>query len=377
MTKSLECAVIGAGAVGAAAAYHLARAGAAVTLFEQYPLLHDRGSSHGATRLFRLAYFERSDYAPLLRRSVEMWRDLEIASGERLFFQIGAFQAGAGDGVLIPGLLKTAAEHDLQVEKLSDREVSERFPWFNLPKDFAAVVEPQAGFILAEQAVRTHLEAARALGVRILAECKVRGWRSQRGRLTLETDNGDFRFDRVVVTPGAWANALLGDLGVDIRPVRKTLHWIAADDNRFKVAAGFTPFAIETKPAELFYGFPATDDDGVKVAFHSDGPAASSPESIDRTVSPEEDAPVVTALNSLAPGLPSAIYRRKVCLYEMSPDGHFIIDQHPDDERVVFAVGLSGHGFKFTPIIGEILSDLAIDGGTLSPIGFLRLNRFR
>ncbi|MFQ5563495.1 MAG: N-methyl-L-tryptophan oxidase [Parvularculaceae bacterium] len=376
MANSLECAIIGAGVAGAAAAYHLARAGAAATVFDQHPLLHDRGSSHGTTRLFRLAYFERPEYTPLLRRCVEKWRDLESASGERLFFQIGALLSGPENGRLISGVLKAAREHDLQIEKLTPGDFKERFPYFDPGANALAVVEPQAGFILAEQALRTHLEAARALGARLCPEEKVRGWRRRDDRLRLTTDKGEYAFDRIVVTPGAWANELLAGTGVNIRPVRKTIHWIAPGDARFTVASGFIPFAFETGAGGLFYGVPATDDEGVKLSIHSDGDAAAAPDDIEYAAGPQDDAPVLDALKTFAPGLPAAIRHRKVCIYEMSPDGDFVIDSHPDDARIVFAIGLSGHGFKFAPMIGEILADLALEGGTLSPTGFLSLKRF-
>lgn len=376
MTRSLKCAVIGAGAAGSAAAYHLARSGARVCVFEQYPLLHDRGSSHGSTRLFRVAYFEDPHYVPLLRRCIEMWRDLELTSGERLFFQIGALQVGHGDGVLIPGVLRTAKEYDLPIEKLTEHRAKERFPWFNLDKNTSAIVDCEAGFILAESAVRTHLEAARSLGAQICAEERVVNWCDSGKTLSLETDKDKYQFDRIIFTPGAWANRYLAELGINIQPVRKTVHWIAQGDERFRVGAGFIPFVIETKDSEILYGFPATDDAGVKIALHTGGENSDTPDNVNRIASIRDDEPVINALNTYAPGLPSIIQRRKTCLYEMSPDGHFIIDKHPDDNRVVFALGLSGHGFKFTPLIGAVMADLALKGGTLSPIGFLNLNRF-
>lgn len=373
MAKSLTCAVIGGGVIGAAAAYHLAGRAAHVHLFDQFDLFHMQGSSHGATRLFRMAYFEHPDYVPLLRRADEGWRALEAAAGETIFHRTGIFLSGPGDGALTAGTLKASEDHGLPIRRLTAHDVRSRFPWFDPPADFDMLTEPRAGVLRADRACAAFINGARACGAEISTGAKILGWSARPEGVEIATGEESHVFDRLVVAPGAWAASLLGDIGAQVKPLRKFLFWAACDD-QFAIDGAFLPFAIERRDGRVFYGVPAVDADGVKMGEHSGGVPLSAP---------EDDAPAGGAradlagfLEDLAPGLPHAITKEQTCLYAMSPDGHFIIDVHPDDSRVAFAAGFSGHGFKFAPVIGEALADLTFDGETLQEFDFLKLARF-
>lgn len=376
MTAKLKCAVIGAGAAGAAVAYALARRGADVHLFEQFSLFHDRGSSHGPTRLFRTAYFEHPDYVPILQRAEKLWRNLEAECGGALYDKTGVLMAGAPDSELIAGVRKAAADHGLELEALSRAQFSARFPWFSLDEKMEVLLEHDAGYVRADKTIAAFIEQAGKYGAQIHERSAVNAWNEKAGELFLDVNGERYAFDRLVIAPGAYAASLLGDIGAPVKPLRKTLFWTAAGDARFHHAKGFLPFAIQQSDGRFFYGFPAIDDDGVKVGEHTGGAAVDNP-SDDPPEAREQDRRDVAAfLKQHAPGLPATPGKEQSCLYEMSPDTHFMIDKHPADERVSFAAGLSGHGFKFAPVIGEALADLATKGETMPEFGFLKLSRF-
>ncbi len=359
--------------MGAAAAYALAERGAQTHLFEQFDLHHAKGSSHGASRLFRTAYFEHPDYVPLLKRAAARWRALEAAQGKTLFHRTGLIESGPLDSALMSGVLKASDQYGLPLNRLTVRQARARMPWFAWPDDYEIVIEEDAGMIRADRALAALIDGARANGAIIAGGVRVLGWTSVPDGIELATEAGTRTFDRLVLTPGAWAASVLGEPGGLVRPLRKHLFWAATDDKTFTLDAGFSPFAIERSDGRFFYGFPVVDGDGLKIGEHTGGAPLSAP---------EEDAPAdkVRAgleqfLRETAPGLPQTITKEQACLYAMSPDGHFLIDAHPADPRVVFAAGFSGHGFKFAPVIGEALADLALTGETLREFDFLKLAR--
>jgi len=376
--QKLRCAVIGAGIAGLATAYALSRRGAEVAIFEQYDLFHNRGSSHGATRMLRMAYYEHPNYVPLVQRAVKQWRDLEAKSMQSLFQQTGVLLAGYEDGALIPGTLKAADEHNLTLEHLSHQQAAEQYDCFLFPKEMKVIKEHDAGVIFADKAFNALLNVAINIGVTIKSQCPVRRWEGSSGGVKIITQDNVELYDRVIISTGAWANDLLGNIGASVTPVIKTLFWIPPGDEQLTIKGGFTPFAIETEDMRFFYGFPAFGEEGVKLGEHTGGYAANHPtDTLPVNILDEDARDLQNFLGRFAPTLAQPFIRNQRCLYEVSPDRHFIIDHHPHDERVCFAVGLSGHGFKFAPVIGEALADLA-QGKSLDPeVQFLSLERFR
>jgi glycine/D-amino acid oxidase-like deaminating enzyme len=310
-----------------------------------------------------------------MRRSAALWRALEAESGERLFEQTGVVEGGPPDGFLVGGVRQAAALHDLPIENLTRAQFHERYPWFRLPKEDEAVFEAEAGYVLADKTVRAQTLLAERRGAVLHADDRTQGWTSRTGGIALKCDSGDYVVERLVVAAGVWAPGLLGATIAPVAPREKPLFWIGAGDESLTFARGFVPFAIETAEARMFYGFPAIDGDGVKVAEHTGGRDLASPEARTKATA-EERAGVEAFLRDYAPGLPRNFGREETCLYELSPDQHFMIGRHPEEPRVVFAAGLSGHGFKFAPLIGEALADLAM-GKPLSPeFDFLDPMRF-
>ncbi len=368
--------VVGTGGVGSAALMHLAERGARVLGLDRFEGGHDRGSSHGQTRIIRQAYFEHPDYVPLLRRAYELWAKLEHEHEERLFHQAGLLQVGPSDGTVVPGVMDSAQQHDIPVERFSPEEASRRFPGFHVPDRYEAVFEPAAGYLLVEQCVLAHLSQARRWGAEIRADVAVHSLAASPDEVAVLTDGGTILAPRVIVTAGAWSAELLGKLPVRFRVLRKHLHWFANDDARYRRDSGCPAYLYET-PEGFFYGFPQFDEWGVKTAMHSGGEEIDDPLAVDRSVDPVELTQVRAFLAAHLPGVSTTTTHHETCFYTMSPDENFIVDFHPQHPNVVLAAGLSGHGFKFTSVLGEALADLALEGHTDLPIGFLGLNRLR
>ena len=368
---SHDCIVLGVGGVGAAALYHLARRGVRAVGLDRFQPGHDRGSSHGETRIIRQAYFEHPDYVPLLLRAYELWRELEAERGEQLYHEVGLLQAGPPDGTVVPGVLESARRHSLEVEELSCEAAMRRFQGFRIPGGMKAVFERRAGYLRVEECVRAHAEEAVRLGAELRAGEAVEGWRHDRGGFEVRTKSGVFRAPSLIVTAGAWAPLLLQDLGVRFEVRRKPVFWHRAATRDYLVGPCFL---FETSDG-VFYGFPEIEGSGLKAAKHSGGDIVTDPLTVDRSERPSDLADVQSFLTKHLPGVSRERLRHSVCLYTMTLDEHFVLDRHPAHPRLVFAAGLSGHGFKFTCVLGEALAQLAIDGRTPHPIGFLGLGR--
>jgi monomeric sarcosine oxidase len=373
--NTYDAIVLGAGGVGSAALYELARRGVRAVGIDRWQPPHDRGSTHGQTRAIRQAYFEHPDYVPLVQEAYRLWHDLEERAGRRLFHKVGILEVGLTDGVVVPGVLRAAEQHGLDVEKLTAHEVERRWPGLRVPGELEGVFDPRAGYLLVEACVAAHLAAAQAAGGELLTNTQVLGWTADDRGVRVETSAGFIEAERLVVTAGAWAGRLLADLRLDLSVRRKSLFWFEAPSTNYDVASGLPVFLFEL-PHGVFYGFPKLDDRGLKIAEHSGGRTIDDPLAVDRSIDPEEQRRLADVLAAHLPGVSSRVTDHAACLYTMSPDEHFIVDRHPAHANVVFAAGLSGHGFKFTSVLGRALADLAIDGKTDLPVGFLSLSRF-
>lgn len=369
-----DAIVLGAGGVGSAAMWQLAARGLRVLGIDRFDPPHDRGSSHGQTRIIRQAYFEHADYVPLLLESYRLWEELEVLTGRELKRETGLIQIGPPDGVVVPGVLSAAERHGLEVQSLTASEIQRRWPALRVPAGSVGVFERRAGFLHVEPCVQACLDAARQAGAELLTGVEVLDW-SPGGDVLVRTTAGEFRAARLVITAGAWAGPLLASLGLSLEVRRKTLMWYSPDEPSVRADAGFPCFLFEL-PQGVFYGFPALDERGLKAAQHSGGEVVGDPLAVDRTLRDADRAPVDAFLHAHLPATITPCREHAVCLYTMSPDEHFIVDRHPDDPRVVFAAGLSGHGFKFTPVLGKALADLSMGRETNGEIGFLSLERF-
>lgn len=374
-----DAIVVGTGGIGAAAAYHLAARGARVIGIDRFPPVHDRGSSHGHTRLIRKAYFEHPDYVPLLLRAYELWRELEQAVGRSLLVESGLVIGGPPDGEVVKGVLRSAEIHSLPIESMTPAEASARWPAIRMPDDWAAVHEASGGYLFVEECVRAHIEAAQRAGATFEHGVTVRSWRAADGGVIVETDRGTVSADRLVLTPGPWAADLLRMPCLPLQVLRKSLFWYEPSAGPAVTAGEFPCFAFDA-PTGFYYGFPALDDRGLKIAEHSGGRPIADPLEVDPTIDAGEQSRVEAVLADHLPGVGRRCLAHKTCLYTMSPDSHFAVGSHPDEPRVAVAAGFSGHGFKFASVMGEIMADIVL-GDTAArasahPIGFLSPRRF-
>ncbi len=366
--------VLGVGGFGSAACYHLARRGVRVLGLEQFPLMHDRGSSHGETRIIRMAYFEHPDYVPLLRRAYQLWAELEASAATTLFRKTRLLISGPADGEAIPGALCAAREHHLDIESLTSEEARRRFPDFRLPDDHHAVLEPDAGLLHVEACVETHISEALRAGAEIQGNVPVLGWGRDGALLYVDTQFGRFAATRLVITAGAWTGRVLADAGLPLTVVRKFVGWYEVEPGAYDIDRDAPTFYVEQNDG-AFYGFPSLDGRTIKFAEHTGRDVVDDPATVDRNVRSEDVARLDAFRERVLLRTRPVLDRHSVCLYTLTPDHHFVVDHHPQDDGVIVAAGFSGHGFKFTSVIGEALADLAWNGRTDAPLEFLRWNR--
>lgn len=375
--RHFDVVVAGLGGIGTAAACHLADRGCRTLGLDRFSIPHDRGSSHGQTRLIRLAYFEHPDYVPLLRRAYALWRDLEARTGRRLLAESGLLMTGPADSEVLAGAERAATLHGLDLERCTAVEASRRWPVFALPEAWLALYEPRAGYLAVEDCVTAHARAAREAGAMLETGVTVRSWRADGAGVVIETNRGAVAADRLVLAPGPWASGLLQLPAVTLTVLRKSLFWVRPPERqRAAFAPGAIPCFAFAAPHGFFYGFPRLDERGVKLAEHSGGRVVTDPLAVDRRVDAGERDRVAAIVERHLPALGTDFGDHVVCLYTMSADHHFVVGLHPAHERVVVAAGFSGHGFKFASVIGEALADLAVSGTTPLPIGFLAPRRF-
>jgi len=371
--------VCGLGIMGSATLYHLARRGKRVLGLERHAPGHDRGSSHGRTRIIRLGYFEHPSYVPLLRRAYALWRELETDAARPLLHVTGIAEIGPAAGTLVPGTLASARLHDLPHEVLSAPELMRRFPAFNVPQDYAAVLQPDGGFLAAEPAITAHLALASAAGANIHSGETIRAIEPGSGSVRVITDRGAVEAGAVVVTLGAWTKTLLPEFGATLRVTREVMGWFAVTEGDLSSARQLPVFIVESRHG-MHYGVPevrgASEPARIKIAKHHHRDEEVDPETCDRTVSAEDEALIRAATAAHLPMANGKLIAAKTCLYTLTPDGDFLIDQLPGANNVIIASPCSGHGFKFAPVIGELLADLATTGTTRHDISRFSLRRF-
>ena len=364
--------------MGSAAAQHLAQRKKRVLGIDQFTSPHDKGSSHGGSRIIRQAYFESPHYIPLVLRAYELWRRLEHDAGRRLLNVTGGIVLGPHNGDLVPRTTGAARAHGILCELLEIAELTRRFPVFNpLPGDVAAY-EPHAGYLVPEECVGAQLEAASRSGAEFYFQEKVLSWSVGSGHVEVITGKGSYSAAHLVITAGPWADQSLGML-FPLRVTRQVMAWIQPSIG----VSSFVPQSFPVFIAEGLeggyptYGMPAIDgpDGGIKAAIHGSD-TICIPATIDRTIHNADVAEIIAALKPRIPALDGRLVRAKTCLYTMSPDEHFIIGPHPEVPNCSVACGFSGHGFKFAQVVGEILADLATLGSTPHPIALFSPSRF-
>ena len=372
--------VVGLGAMGRATVAELARRGRRVLGLEQFTVAQARGSSQGGTRIIREAYFEHPLYVPLVQRAYAAWQALERRTGRALLVPTGGLTIGPPAGRLVTGALASARTHGLAHDVLDEPEVARRHPAVRIPGGAVAVAEPRAGVLLAARGLDALLDVARADGADVRGGAVVEGWAARADGVRVTVGGETLHADRLVLAGGPWMPGLVPALA-GLRVERNAVHWFeppAASSACLYGPDALPVLVIEDTPAHLLYALPSMRalgndlEDGVKFAGHHSGVVAAI-ERIDHQPTPADAAAIAPDVVRYLPGLAPAPTRSAVCCYTNTPDGHFLIDRHPDHPAVVLVSACSGHGFKFAPVVGVIAADLAdgVDGAdTLPPFAF-------
>jgi sarcosine oxidase len=371
-SRRFDAIVVGVGGLGSAALYHLARRGRSVLGLERFDVPNELGSSHGITRIIRLAYYEDPSYVPLLRRSYELWRELETTAGEQLLHITGSLDAGPPGSFVFEGSRRSCEEHGLEHEVMGAAELERRFPAYRVPVETLALFQPDGGFLLPERCIVAHVELAQALGAVVQARERVLSWEPTDDGVRVTSDRGVYEAERLVLTTGAW----LGELaGLPVVAERQVLAWLQPLQPRLFAPERFPVFNLMVEEGR-YYGFPVFGIPGFKFGRYHHLEEHGDPDALDREPRREDEEVLRAFASRYFPEGAGPTLTLKACLFENTPDEHFLLGLHPEHDQVVVAGGGSGHGFKFASVIGEIAAELALGEAPKLDIGLLRPQRF-
>jgi len=371
-----DVVVVGAGSMGMAAGYFLARQGKKVLMMDAFDPPHHHASHHGETRIIRHAYGEGEKYVPLALRAQALWEELQAQSGQTLFLKTGVLNMGEATSPFIQMIIASAEKYQLPIEVLTAAQIHQRFPGITLPESYIGCFESTSGVLRCEDCITAYRQLALEHGAELLTYHPLEEIEVQGGEVTLRSGDKVIVADKVIVSAGAWATKLMNklDFALPMQPNRKTFAWFEADEALYGDGV-FPAFSFDS-PQGIYYGFPSIDGTGLKVGRH-DGGDAQDP---DQPVAPYDNVTDSVDLERfLATVMPktSGLMYGKICMYSMTADENFIIDTHPEHDNIIVAAGFSGHGFKFASVIGEILCDLAVRGETEHDISLFSLSRFQ
>lgn len=361
--------IVGLGTVGSATCMTLARRGFKVLGIDAYHPPHNMGSHHGVSRSVRRAYLEGTAYVPMALRSWELWRRLEEDTGQKLLVKTGNLTIGPSDSPAVSGFIASARSYGIPHETLTASEVRKRWPQFALPDNFVAGLEKDAGIVFPELSIAAFLAEAKKAGADLVLDERVDQWTENHDNIKVHTVQNTYESGRLLISAGAWTNRLLGLPKKLLKPKRVPVHWIEVPKDK-KYNIGHFPVNFWQVPIEKssgpfrtykeFYTLPVIGRlSRIKAAFHN-GLADCDPDTLIRDVSTDELSSIKAIISQFFPGLHPCSITSEVCMYTMTPDGHFYLGKIPGSNSV-FGVALAGHGFKFAPVLGEILADLMVD----------------
>ena len=377
---SPDVIVVGLGVMGTATAMALARRGQRVVGIERFVIGHDQGSSHSDTRIIRLGYFEHPSYVPLLRSAYRLWREIENEAGQQLLRVTGIAEIGSLDSEIVQGTLRASQEHNLPHTVLDARQAMQHFPGFSLPPDYVAVLQPDGGYLCAERSVFALAKIARDFGADLRTGEAVTDIVPRADGVTIKTEKGAIDASAVVVTPGAWFSSLMGRFlpafRQPLRVQRQVLAWFEPTDPTLFTPGKFPVFLLGSEHG-IHYGIPPHDiapyGGLLKVAKHDHEKSHIAPDGYDRTISAQDEDAIRVVLRKYLPAANGKLVAAKTCLYTTTADKHFLIDQVPGCPQIIFASPCSGHGFKFAPVIGEMLADFVLSNKNIPLFGLARL----
>ncbi len=383
MKNNFDAIVLGVGSMGSATSYYLASRGYSVLGLEQFDIPHDQGSHAGQSRIIRKAYFEHPDYVPLLERAYENWKEIETKTSSQIYFPTGLLYAGKPNDILIKGVRESAEKYSVKVESLSNAQAKDRFPQFKIPESYEVLFEPDAGFVTPERAVLLYVEQAIQAGAHIQTKEKAISWKKEGEIVTVTTTKETYACKKLIITAGPWASNMIPGFSGQLKVTRQIIAWVNPKVRKDFELGQFPCWLIDdhTQPG-MYYGFPILPVGkfggpiGLKVALHYPG-QPTDPDAVNRIPSKNDERDLIRAIEKLLPEGYSSTHVMKTCLYTNTPDENFLLDFLPGyNQQVAIAAGFSGHGFKFVSVVGEIMADLAMNGKTDLPIGFLNAQRF-
>ncbi len=380
--RHFDTIVIGVGGMGSAICYQLAQRGKRVLGLERFDIPHTKGSSHGQTRIIRLAYYEHPSYVRLLQRAYELWFDIERETNEKLLHTTGSLDAGTEDSPVFQGALLSAHTYDLAHEVLTSVEITKRFPGYRLPAETMGLWQPQGGFLVPERCIVTYVNAAIAHGAEIHGRERTLEYvPTATGGVRVSTHRGVYEADTLIIAAGAWNPNLLPFLQGTAVPERQVLAWLQPSAPQDFTPDRFPVFNLLVEEG-CFYGFPVFGIPGFKFGkyhhFEQQGNAEEMLGKREWTEPNDEDEAMLRQFaERYVPGGAGPTMALATCMFTNAPDGHFIIDQHPNQPTVWFISACSGHGFKFASVMGEIMADLVTKGTTRHDISLFRLARLQ
>jgi len=381
MDTGYDVIVVGVGGMGSATLYELAKRGLNALGIDQYEIPHNQGSSHGLTRIIRLAYYEDLSYVPLLRRAYELWADIESACGEQLFYRTGSVDMGPEASEVFSGSLKSCIENEFEHEVLNSKELTARFPGYRMPPETLAVYQPQGGLLVPERCIAAYARLAAGLGAVIHTGERVLGWDiASDARVKLRTEAGSYITEKLVICGGAWASKLAPQLAGVAVPERQALIWLQPTRPEWFQLDSFPVWNGQVEEGR-YYGLPEFNPSGatpgMKLGRYHHLDEACDPDTVDREVNARDEAILRGFAERYFPAGAGATADMVVCMFTNTPDEHFLLDTLPETPQVSLAAGFSGHGFKMASVIGEVMADLAQTGETSQDIELHRLSRFR
>ena len=375
LAKRYNTIVVGVGGAGSPTVYELAKRGKRVLGLERYDIPHDMGSSHGYTRIIRLAYYEHPSYVMLLRRAYELWREIQSRVGEQLLHTTGSIDAGPADSWVFKGSWQSCLDHNLPHEVLTGKELAARYPGYRLPFETMALLQPEGGYLTPERCIVAYVEAAQALGAEVHGRETVLGWEPLGGGVRVTTDRDVYEADSLVITAGAWNSELVDVLGGLLEPERQVLAWLQPSKPELFTPERFPVFNLLVNEGR-YYGFPVVAVPGFKFGRYHHLEEVVNPETMHREPMLEDEQLLREFAERYFPDGCGPTMSLKSCMFTNTPDNHFIIDVHPQYPQVSFTSPCSGHGYKFASVLGEIMADLAERGDTRHNIELFRLERF-
>jgi sarcosine oxidase len=367
--------VIGVGGMGSAAVYHLAKRGLRVLGLERYDVPHAMGSSHGHTRIIRMAYFEHPSYVPLLGRSYDLWRELQNDAGEQLLYITGSLDIDRAGGRVTQGSLQSCRDHGLEHEVLSNTDIMSRFPAYQVADDIQAVWQAEGGFLLSERCIVSHVVQAQANGAVVHGRERLLEWSPTTGNgVHVTTDKGEYEAGHLVFCAGAWTASFLDFLRDSAVPERQVLIWLQPTRPELFQLDSFPVFNFRVDEGH-FYGFPIFGVPGMKFGRYHHLGEIVDPDRLTRECDARDEQLLRDFAKRYFPTATGPTISMTTCMFTNTPDEHFILDLHPEYPQVSIAAGFSGHGFKFASVVGEIMADLATDGTTSHDVSRFAVDR--